>query len=87
MSAERKEREAILKTYWDEQRRTARERVLDFAELAEAKRKHGYHPALPPLEILNFPGFGLGRCRCWRRSQEGVVWEGCLRRKSARRRR
>jgi hypothetical protein len=50
------ETEAILKTYWDEQHRTARGRMLIFAELGEAKREHGSHPALPPFEILNFTG-------------------------------
>jgi hypothetical protein len=56
MSAERMETEAMLKTYWDEQRRTARERMLIFAELGEAKRERGCHLALPPFEILNLTG-------------------------------
>lgn len=56
MSAERMEMEAILKTYWDEQYRTAKERMLIFAELGEAKREHGYHLVLPPFEILKFTG-------------------------------
>ncbi|CAL4894881.1 unnamed protein product [Urochloa decumbens] len=64
ISAERKEREAILKTYWDERRRTARERMLSFAELGEADRKRGHLPALPPLEILNFTDL-LGRAWGW----------------------
>jgi hypothetical protein len=50
------ERDAILKAYLEEQRRTARERMLCFAELCEERRAHGYYPALPPLEILNFTG-------------------------------
>ncbi|WVZ66047.1 hypothetical protein U9M48_015323 [Paspalum notatum var. saurae] len=52
MSAERKEREAFQKDYFE---RTAWEKMLGIAKLEEEKLKHGIHPALPPLEMLNFP--------------------------------
>lgn len=60
MSAKRMEKDAIVKAYLEEQRRTSRERMLSFAEIGEQKRKHGSYPALPPLEILKFPGIWLG---------------------------
>lgn len=56
MSDEEREREAHVQAYFDEQRRTTRERMTDYAELAEAKRKYGHYPGIPLLEILKFPG-------------------------------
>lgn len=56
MSDEEKEREVRLQDYFDEQRRTARERMTVFAERGEAKRKYGHRPYMPPFEIIKFPG-------------------------------
>ena len=56
MSDEEKEREVRLQDYFDEQRRTARERMTVFAERGEAKRKYGHRPDMPPFEIIKFPG-------------------------------
>jgi hypothetical protein len=56
MSDEEKEREVRLQDYFDEQRRTARERMTVFAERGEAKRKYGRRPYMPPFEIIKFPG-------------------------------
>lgn len=56
MSAEEKEREARVQAYFDVQRRTPRERMTVYAELGEARMKHGHYPDIPPLDILDFPG-------------------------------
>ncbi|XP_066362555.1 uncharacterized protein [Miscanthus floridulus] len=55
MSDEEKEREVRFQDYFDEQRRTARERMTVFAERGEAKRKYGHRPDMPPFEIFKFP--------------------------------
>ncbi|XP_066362373.1 uncharacterized protein [Miscanthus floridulus] len=55
MSDEENEREVRFQDYFDEQRRTARERMTVFAERGEAKRKYGHRPDMPPFEIFKFP--------------------------------
>ncbi|XP_052160968.1 uncharacterized protein LOC127778411 isoform X2 [Oryza glaberrima] len=66
MSAAEERKRLALKEFWEEERRTSRERMLVFAERGEAYKKHGAHPMLPPFEITHLPDL-LERAWGWDR--------------------